>query len=249
MSGNVVLGIGFDYEPLPGCSDAESHVCHQLVRTIVRSGAGVFAGAKPAALFSVDLHACERACAGCMGCGGVLGVANEALLSLAYGLRQYGFGLVVFWGAASRIMILLYSERGISALLNDSSRRDFLFARGYDTSSVAALVGTFSQRLERYYAGRRGSGADTADRPVGSSSTGSEPVFPHEIGVLFGYPLVDVEGFMHKATPTCRGPWIAYGDATDARRRFEALLSAEEGCRREFEQGVSFGELVRACAA
>lgn len=239
MSGSTFLEVGFEYAPLSGCSELESYVCYRLVCTLVRSGAGVFAGAKPAALFSFDINACERCCASCRECRGVVDVANEALVSLAYALRTYGFGLVTFWNSDTRVMLLLYRDAAVAQVLEDGPQRDFLREHGYDISSAQALVGAFGQRLERYYAARAG-----MERSQVPAST-----FPHEIGVLFGYPLEDVEGFMHGAVPTCRGPWVAFGNPDEAHRNFDALLQAESDCRARFAKGATFGELTRSCAA
>lgn len=247
MSGNTLLKFCYDYEPASGCSEDESRVCHQLVCTLVRSGAGVLAGVKPAALFSLDLRACERACVGCSGCKGASNIANEALVSLGYALREYGFGIVVFWCSRERVMLLLYRDRAVEELLSDAGRCAFLQEHGYETSSAAALIGSFSQRLDRYYASRRQ--RKDVRTNGGAKAVDELPAFPHEMGVLFGYPLEDVVGFMHNATPTCRGPWLAYGSADAALRQFDSILRAENACRREFEQGLSLGELARACVA
>lgn len=237
MSGNTLLRLGYDYEPMPGCSEGESLVCHRLVCTLVRSGAGVLAGAKPAALFSFDLRACERACVGCAACERVSAVANEAIASLARALRPFQFGLVAFWSSEQRVMLLLYRDAAVQELLGDLTKRSFLERRGYDITSSEHLVESFAQRLSRYYVSR--SRATKAARSV----------FPHEIGVLFGYPLEDVLGFMRNAVPTCRGPWLAYGEADEALRQFRELAHAEDSCRRNFERGLSLEQLAQACVA
>lgn len=47
--------------------------------------------------------------------------------------------------------------------------------------------------------------------------------FPHEIGIFLDYPLEDVIGFIEHGGRccSCAGCWKAYGDAQEARRRFE----------------------------
>nr|WP_279342320.1 DUF3793 family protein [Geotalea sp. SG265] len=61
--------------------------------------------------------------------------------------------------------------------------------------------------------------------------------FPHEIGVLLGYPLKDVVGFMGLAPLpyTCQGPWKIYGEAK------ESLCLAEtfRCCRRRMAEGLA----------
>lgn len=274
MSGGTILNVGVRYIRLPGCSELQSRVSHRLVRTLVRSGGGVFAGAKPAALFSFNVDACARACEGCEGCSegaACVGQAvDDALAALARGLAECGYGMVPFWYQPSRVMLLLYQASSVERLLQDASSNAFLRDAGYDTSSWHTLVADFVRRLRRYYATRcdgwqpnrrpdrgadgvRGSivrqGDDAAlvDACAASLRDARRPPveFPHEIGILFGYPLEDVRGFLQGEVPTCRGPWAAYGDREEAQKRFDLLRKAEETCLSRYESGLSLGDIAR----
>lgn len=72
--------------------------------------------------------------------------------------------------------------------------------------------------------------------------------FPHEIGILLGYPLKDVAGFMGlgRLPFSCQGPWKIYGDPR------ESLLLAEthRQCRclmsRQLISGCNPHECLRA---
>jgi hypothetical protein len=65
------------------------------------------------------------------------------------------------------------------------------------------------------------------------------------MGLLFGYPLEDVVGFMNGARVTCRGPWNAYGDVEQARARFDAISRVEQGCRSRFRPGATLRSLLQ----
>ena len=70
--------------------------------------------------------------------------------------------------------------------------------------------------------------------------------YPHEIGLILGYPLEDVKGFISGACETCRGPWRAYGNAAAAQKSFERLAFIEHVFRTRFSQGESLFELLQS---
>ena len=47
--------------------------------------------------------------------------------------------------------------------------------------------------------------------------------FPHEIGVILGYPLEDVKGYMENGGQKCllNGYWKVYNNPEEAKRKFE----------------------------
>lgn len=150
MSGETALSVRSGYVRLQGCSELQSRVCHHLACTLVRCGAGVLSGVKPAALFSANFQACARACEGCRescSCGQIADLATETILALARGLSKHGIGLVAVWRSSNRLMLLLYRERSIGSLLDDSSIRAFLLQSGFDTSCPRSVVGEFAKRL------------------------------------------------------------------------------------------------------
>lgn len=69
--------------------------------------------------------------------------------------------------------------------------------------------------------------------------------YPHEVGLLLGYPLVDVQGFMAGEHETCRGSWKAYGDEEAAQEVFAQVKRCERRCWERFKEGESLEELLR----
>lgn len=266
MSGETALSVRSGYVRLQGCSELQSRVCHHLVCTLVRCGAGVLSGVKPAALFSVNLQACARACEDCSGscsCGQITDLATEAILALARGLSKRGIGLVTVWRSSNRLMLHLCRECSIGSLLENPSIRTFLLRSGLEVSCPRAVVGEFAQRLGLFYAARQlrdGRPPRDGQQPRNGRQPrygqlqcdarlprdGTLPWFPHEIGLILGFPLQDVIGFMNGDVPTWRGPWLAYGNAQCARERYARALVGERSCRYGFQQGMSLGVLA-AC--
>ena len=90
--------------------------------------------------------------------------------------------------------------------------------------------------------------------------------FPHEIGLFLSYPPEDVRGFIrNKGVATianhlveqgfirnkgrhckCVGYWKVYGDAAQARRRFEGYRSCTACYCRQYAMGVSLDDLLVA---
>ena len=72
--------------------------------------------------------------------------------------------------------------------------------------------------------------------------------FPHEIGVVLGYPLEDVVGFIrHRGRDfTCSGCWKCYGDPEAARRRFASYRRCTAYCLQQLRQGVAVTRMIAA---
>jgi Protein of unknown function (DUF3793) len=69
--------------------------------------------------------------------------------------------------------------------------------------------------------------------------------FPHEIGVVLGYPLKDVIGFMGWARLefTCQGPWKIFGDPRESLR----LAAAFQHCRSQMAGRLACGTPPCCC--
>ncbi len=74
-----------------------------------------------------------------------------------------------------------------------------------------------------------------------AQATMGEAEFPHEIGLVLGYPPADVSGFIrHKgANFLACGGWKAYSDPEAALRTFQRNRFCAEECRKLHTQGVS----------
>jgi hypothetical protein len=188
----------------------------------------VIFSAKPVALFS---FAPTAKAAGATGDADDLRAALGELVGVyARELACYGISLEALLFSPSRTMLLAYREDLVASVLSDADDSAFLAAHGFATASPRALVDSMRERLDAYYRtrGRR-----------------ARAEFPHAMGLLFGYPLEDVVGFMNGARVTCRGPWNAYGDVEQARARFDAISRVEQGCRSRFRSGATLRSLLQ----
>ena len=106
----------------------------------------------------------------------------------------------------------LLAESGLAAR-ELADRKDSLLLLVYSPSSVASLL----QRPDARAVLRKAGYGDHADPEPFLDELASRiraGRFPHEIGVLLGYPLKDVAAFMGLVSLpfACQGPWKIYGD-------------------------------------
>ena len=70
--------------------------------------------------------------------------------------------------------------------------------------------------------------------------------YPHEIGVLLGYPPEDVKGFVVNKGRNCLtcGYWKVYGDPESARKRFKVFDLAREKVLSCLSEGMPLRTLI-----
>ncbi len=100
------------------------------------------------------------------------------------------------------MVILLYREERLEKYLKMPQVQKLLREAGYESDRLEDILPVFCDRYETY-----------AER---------EP-FPHELGLLLGYPPEDVEGFIrHQGKNSlCTGYWKVYADKEGKQRLFE----------------------------
>ena len=192
--------------------------------------AGVIAGVKPAAIFSIPMRAYSAGQWRWL----VRHALDEALLAYAASLPDYGVSLSVLYRTERRVYLLVWRPALLARVFEDPELMAILHEAGYRSSDTNELVAGLRRRLVAYYR---------------ASGTGASVAFPHEIGVFLGYPAEDVRGFLEGRKATCKGAWCAYGDEQLARKRFGILKMHERNCRERFDAGESLGELFAPQAA
>lgn len=222
---------------LDGCTERESELCRAFALPFVKHAAGVLTSLKPAALFSFIYSTA---------------ISNSFSMTrpefwkifrtYRKELGQLGISVVAFPGRDDRSTMLVYRLELIDQLLRDNDIRAFLEVQGYDVSSGKNLVAQFCRQLIAFYSAAR-KRAEYAEGSTTANDSYRNAPFPHAIGILFGYPLEDVIGFMNGEEETCHGPWRAYGDERVARERFARFSRVRKTCLMRYELGCSLGEL------
>ncbi len=106
---------------------------------------------------------------------------------------------------------LLFRRLELAMYLQNSMVEHALVEYGYNDLSFACVLKTFQERYVSYM------------------KYGND--FPHEMGLILGYPIEDVEGFIKNKGENYlyAGYWKVYQDVEEKKLLFEAYESAKEG--------------------
>ncbi len=237
MSEQQILDIRCGDTHVTGCSEPEGYVACEFVACLVSGASGVISGAKPASLFNYiprsrrwdhTLHSGVTTHIESYDPRSLRKAEREAIRACTLGLRRFGVELVVLFRRESKMVLLAYKTDRLSAIVQDRERAAFLAEHGYDTSSTDAVIRELRRRMAAHY-----------------GDQGKATAFPHEIGLLLGYPLDDVRSFIAgEGRETCIGPWKAYGDRETEQARFRFIKECSRRCGDRFRSGETLGELL-----
>ena len=68
--------------------------------------------------------------------------------------------------------------------------------------------------------------------------------FPHEIGIFLGYPLYDVDCFIHHKRCKYVGYWKVYSNLKNAKKQFNRYECAKRTMCYKIDQGCMLSELL-----
>lgn len=121
---------------------------------------------------------------------------------------------------------LLYDEEKLQEILNREENRSYLRECGYEGKNVLEhLACRFSS-----YKRKKGE-------------------FPHEMGLLFGYPLNDVKGFIQNKGQNFKmsGYWKVYDDVAYAGKVFRLYEHVRKMVLDLCSQGLCIRDICRTC--
>lgn len=126
--------------------------------------------------------------------------------------------------SAETVIVLAYNTSLLEQLLNDTDTHSYLSEKGYkNCSNLAAVVKTMIMRMK--------SGED----------------FPHEVGVILGYPVKDVIAFEKHKGRKCKfcGCWKAYSDVENAKQCQCRYRMCSCMCKQLFDEGYTIHQIVK----
>ena len=215
----------------------EDQVEYEFVDCLVSQAGAVIMGTKPAALF--QFHPCRDLLGGTRRIPAHVMTLTQELVTLYEGLLpQHGMSLSCLAVLDDRVVLLAWRDGLVSRILEDGGRLDFLAQLDHDTKSAESLVNSVSRRLVGYY-------SSLTSRRSGDCR-GRRVEFPHEVGILLGYPLEDVRGFMGSGgrNPLFRSQWKVYGCPEESRRVEGLFRWGTRRCRRVIGSGRSLGDAL-----
>ncbi len=129
----------------------------------------------------------------------------------------------------NKMTILLYHRKSLEHYLEGEGALKILREAGYQNLSFEGILEEFRIRYRRYMEERED--------------------FPHEMGVLLGYSVEDVEGFMkYKGDGfLCSGYWKVYADKEGKQRLFADFENAKERMIRLLSNGSSMEDIMAVC--
>ena len=132
----------------------------------------------------------------------------------------------VLYEFRGRLSILLYRPGMLAAYLDREDVKKLMMSFGYGDLELEEILDRIADGYQEHMDGKRG--------------------FPHEIGLVLGYPPVDVEGFIKKEGRDFlySGYWKVYGDVEQAKQTFQAYDNAKECAVVEFMAGKQMKEIA-----
>lgn len=132
---------------------------------------------------------------------------------------------VLYWEKDS-LTVLLYQPAMLSVCLHGQRARMLLRREGYEEMELASVLISFTHRYRQYRMGFR--------------------PFPHELGLLLGYPLEDVEGFIKNSGKNSlyTGYWKVYANVPAKRHLFRKYERAREELLERIIHGAKLEQVL-----
>lgn len=130
-----------------------------------------------------------------------------------------------------KLTILLYHKKSLERYLAQKEVLAMFWEAEYQSFSPEGILKEFCIRYQRYMERKED--------------------FPHEMGLLLGYPVEDVEGFMkYKGEHSlCTGYWKVYEDRDRKLKIFENFENAKESLIQLLSCGISMGDIIDICCS
>ncbi|MDD2971746.1 MAG: DUF3793 family protein [Lachnospiraceae bacterium] len=131
--------------------------------------------------------------------------------------------LVIREGKAT---LLLFDRKKLENYIERAEVRELLQKLGYEDTSFQDMIIRFQERYRRY-----------AEEKCN---------FPHEVGLLLGYPVEDVKGFMINEGKNflCVGYWKVYEKPEEKKRLFQQYEVAENTMIQMVSYGMHMVDII-----
>ena len=141
-----------------------------------------------------------------------------------------GLSFEYLYSGCSRKVWLVYWMEGMEAILEKPENRSFLKKFGYRKFTCEAVLRCLKGRYRAYL--------------------NYEKEYPHELGLLLGYPLADVKGFMENRGKNYlySGYWKVYTNAEEAKKTFARYQEVRKEAEKLAREGKVFWEMISGFA-
>ena len=154
----------------------------------------------------------------------IISAEDEALVRVI--LRRSGISFFRLLRTGEKVTFLLFRKNPLEAYLKQQEVETMLAEAGYAELSLGNILSTFQKRYAHYM------------------SAGGR--FPHEMGLLLGYPAEDVKGFVENEGKNFlySGYWKVYADVEEKRRLFQKFENAKETVTQLLSYGVGIQDIL-----
>lgn len=154
----------------------------------------------------------------------IISAEDEALVRVI--LRRSGISFFRLLRTGEKVTFLLFRKNPLEAYLKQQEVETMLVEAGYAELSLGNILSTFQKRYAHYM------------------SAGGR--FPHEMGLLLGYPAEDVKGFVKNEGKNFlySGYWKVYADVEEKRRLFQKFENAKETVIQLLSYGVGIQDIL-----
>lgn len=127
----------------------------------------------------------------------------------------------------SKVIFLLFNRKKLEQYLLQNEALELLAEEGYTELTLGKVLRTFQKRYQKHL-------EEKSD-------------FPHEMGILLGYPIGDVKGFIeHKGQHFLHsGYWKVYENEQETVLLFQQFEHAKETLIRMLSEGISMLQIIR----
>lgn len=156
----------------------------------------------------------------------LLTIQAKKLKELSEILKKTSLSFRVIYPGRERLVILVYKEEKLREYLKSEEVKTFILRFGYETSDISEMLPIFVRRYIRYMKLKKG--------------------FPHELGLLLGYPIEDVEGFIiHNGKNYIHsGYWKVYKDAETKIKLFKNYEKVQTEIVRMLYEGIDIMSII-----
>ncbi|MDY6329856.1 MAG: DUF3793 family protein [Lachnospiraceae bacterium] len=126
----------------------------------------------------------------------------------------------------TKTTFLLFRRNELEEFLSDENVKNVFIRAGYKSLQIGKILRTFSLRYEAYMQGDKS--------------------FPHEMGLLLGYPVEDVVGFVENNGKNFlySGYWKVYENQKAKVKLFDKFKVAEETLIHLLSNGLSMSDII-----
>lgn len=155
-------------------------------------------------------------------------VQNENVFKIRHILRNTDIQYFVLLKKEQKTTMLLYKKSDLESYMAQKQVKIFLMGMGYQRPVLNHVLPLLQAEYRDYMEKKK--------------------EFPHELGVLLGYPVEDVEGFIKNKGRNClcSGYWKVYEDLAAKVRLFEKFELAKETLIQLVSNGESMIDIINS---